>query len=88
MTGYEVGQRIRLTETLDDPAPIAAGATGTINYVGQSTWPKLPKFAEHTVSGKPVDSAASGRQIGIDWDPPNERRSLMLIEGVDKFEVL
>jgi hypothetical protein len=27
-------------------------------------------------------------QVWVDWDPPNERRSLMLVEGVDRWEVI
>jgi hypothetical protein len=28
------------------------------------------------------------QQVWVDWDPPNDRRSLMLIDGVDRWEVL
>ena len=47
----------------------------------------------------PIPSGATGTivnivelsycsQIWVDWDPPHDHRSLMLIEGMDKYKVI
>jgi len=63
-TTIRSGDRIRLLSMPDDPDPIPAGSTGTIESVTEG----------------PLG------QVQVKWDGSN--RSLSLIPGVDRFEVI
>lgn len=63
MTTIRRGDRIRLIHMADDPDPIPAGSTGTIESVTEG----------------PLG------QVWIRWD---SGRSLALIPGVDRFEII
>ena len=63
MTTIRTGDRIRLLHMPDDPDPIPAGSTGTIESVTEG----------------PLG------QVWVRWD---SGRSLALVPGVDRFEVI
>ena len=64
MTTIRKGDRIRLIHMPDDPDPIPAGSTGTIESVTEG----------------PLG------QVHVRWD--DSGRSLSLVPGVDRFEVI
>ena len=70
-----IGDRIELLSMVDDPCPIPAGATGTVDAV-------FPQPAQpHAGRGPWV-------QYSVKWDAPHERRTLMVISPPDQFKVL
>lgn len=69
------GDRIRLLAMPDDPCPLPAGATGTVEWAHPQ-----PRTAS------PVHQAWT--QYGVKWDAPHEKRSLMLCSPPDQFEVI
>jgi hypothetical protein len=60
---FQKGDRIRLVEMTDDPAPLPAGATGTIDAV-------FPHPAQRY--------GQAWTQYSVKWDAPHERRTLMV----------
>jgi hypothetical protein len=73
MTNLKQGDRIKLLAMPDDPAPIPAGATGTVKSV---------------VPQRGIGGVVAYDQVWVQWDQPHERRSLSLCVPPDQFEVI
>jgi hypothetical protein len=47
----------------------------------------LPMGATGTITNV-ANEGTDAEQVWVDWDPPHERRTLMLIPGIDRWEVI
>lgn len=56
-----------------------------LTFMGNDPAP-IPEGATGTVTL--VNKTSWGDQVSVSWDPPNETRSLMLLEGDDEWEVI
>lgn len=88
MTLPQVGDRVRLIEMPNDPAPLPPGSEGTVTNVTEFAEP-LPTSISTWDGLRPVETqlpaADTTAQIGVDWDTGS--RLQLLVPG-DRFEVI